>query len=69
MKIAFIGYGSMAGALAGKWVANHDLIISGKDFDKASAFAKTLGHGAIAASQTQAVAEAEVVVLLPHHTK
>ncbi len=67
MQIAFIGYGSMTTALAGKWVSHHDLLISGRDDAKAKALAEALGHGATAATQTDAVAAADIVVIATPH--
>ncbi|MEM9882570.1 MAG: NAD(P)-binding domain-containing protein [Planctomycetota bacterium] len=67
MTIAFIGYGNMALALAGKWAEQHDLIFSGRDPQKAAAAAQQIGHGATASSQTDAVAAADVVVIATPH--
>ena len=68
MKIAIIGYGSMGTALAGKFVAaDHTIIISGRDHEKAEALAEKLGDDASAASQVDAVAGAEVVVIATPH--
>ncbi|NBD28781.1 MAG: NAD(P)-binding domain-containing protein [Alphaproteobacteria bacterium] len=65
MKIGFIGYGSMTRALAGHWARTHDVMVSGRDVDKAAETAGALGvrSGSVA----EAAAFAEVVVLATHH--
>jgi len=40
MKIGFIGYGSMARALAGQWRQTHDIMVSGRDLDTAAETAR-----------------------------
>ena len=67
MNIAFVGYGSMTQALAGKWAPHHDLLISGRDDAKAKAVAEALGHSATATTQADAVAAADVVVIATPH--
>ena len=67
MIIAFIGYGSMTRALAGKWAPHHDLLISGRDDAKAKAVAENVGHGATATTQSEAVKAADVVVIATPH--
>lgn len=61
MKIAFIGYGSMAEALASKWVGKHSLFVGGRSVDKAKALANKLGAGVGFGSEAQAAAFAEVI--------
>ena len=61
MKIGFIGYGSMADALAGKWRSKHALMVGGRDPAKAAALAAK--HGAEAGDGAEAVRFGEVVVL------
>ncbi|MEO1236265.1 MAG: NAD(P)-binding domain-containing protein [Planctomycetota bacterium] len=67
MKVAFIGYGSMTRALAGRWAADHDLFIGGRDPDKAAALADDLGDGTAHGDSAAAVAFGEVVVLATPH--
>jgi predicted dinucleotide-binding enzyme len=68
MNIAFIGYGSMTTALAGKFVAaGHECLISGRDPDKAAALADQLGDHAAAKSQADAVQAADVVIIATPH--
>ena len=40
MKIGFIGYGSMAEALASKLVEKHSIFIGGRNLEKAEILAK-----------------------------
>jgi predicted dinucleotide-binding enzyme len=61
MRIAFIGYGGMAQALASKWQHKHDLFFSGRDLDKAKGVATSLG--AESGTPEQATAFGEVIVL------
>ncbi|MGF1477261.1 MAG: NADPH-dependent F420 reductase [Geminicoccaceae bacterium] len=66
MKIGFIGYGSMAEALAGKWAAKHELFIGGRNKDKA----KTLADGLSArgsGTEGEAVGFGDVIVLATRH--
>lgn len=63
MKIAFIGYGSMAQALARRWVPLHEVVFAGRNPDKARAVAEALGpKAAVAGSERAAVEGADVVV-------
>jgi len=66
MKIGFIGYGSMARALAGHWARTHDVMVSGRDLDKAAETAEALGVRA--GRVAEAAAFAEVLVLTTHHS-
>ncbi len=51
MKIGILGAGNMTRALAGKWLrAGHEVLVSGRDTDKAAALAAELGHGATSGS-------------------
>lgn len=43
MNIGFIGAGGMAKALAGKWAAKHEVMLSGRDLNKTEAAASSLG--------------------------
>ena len=65
MKIGFIGYGSMADALATKWAGAHDLFFGGRSPEKAAALAAVFGAGSGSASQ--AAAFGDVVVLATHN--
>ncbi|MEM8752505.1 MAG: NAD(P)-binding domain-containing protein [Pseudomonadota bacterium] len=65
MKIGFIGYGGMAKALAGKWAAKHDVMLSGRTAEKAEAAAASVG--AEAGTPAEAAAHGEVVVLATRH--
>jgi pyrroline-5-carboxylate reductase len=47
MKIGFVGYGSMAEALAGKWVGKHNMFIGGRNEGAARALAERLGNGVV----------------------
>lgn len=67
MKIGFIGYGSMAEALAGKWAGRHELFVGGRDAEKARSLAMRLGHGAGHGNEAEAAAFGEVVVLATRH--
>ena len=67
MKIAFIGYGSMAEALASKWVTKHSLFIGGRNLEKAEKLAKKLGKDVKFGSEAQAATFAEIVVLATRH--
>ena len=61
MKIGFIGYGSMADALAGKWRNKHAVLVGGRDHAKAAALAAK--HGAESGDGAAAARFGEVVVL------
>ena len=67
MKIGFIGYGSMAEALASKWVKKHSLFIGGRNLEKAANLAKKLGENVQFGSASQSASFAEVVVLATRH--
>ena len=61
MKIGFVGSGSMTQALASKWAATQEVMLSGRDLDKAKSIAD--GLGVRAGTAAEAVAFADVVVL------
>lgn len=64
MQIAFIGYGSMAKALASRWAPSHQVVFSGRNPEKAVQVACDIGHGATAAAtEREAVHGSDVVVL------
>lgn len=63
MRIGFIGYGTMAQALGGRWADKHEVFIGGRDARKAHALAGKLGHGTQSGSEAEATAFGEVVVL------
>ncbi|MBO6757473.1 MAG: NAD(P)-binding domain-containing protein [Roseibium sp.] len=65
MKIGFIGSGGMAKALAGKWAANHDIVISGRDAAKAAVAAQSIGVAS--GTAPEAAAHGDVVVLATRH--
>ena len=65
MKIGIVGYGNMARALAGKWSAKHELMLSGRNSDEAATAASTFG--AAAGTPAEAVQFGEVVVLATHN--
>jgi len=62
MKIAFIGHGSMARALAGRWASAHEAFIGGRDAARAAALAADIG-AAGSGSVADAVRFGEVVVI------
>lgn len=66
MKIAFLGYGSMADALASKWSDKHALFFGGRTPEKAAVLAETYGAGS--GSAADAAAFGDVVVLATHNT-
>jgi len=66
MKVSFIGTGSMAQALASRWVGKHDVFVGGRDAGKAAALATKLGR-ATHGSPAEAAAFGEVVVLATPH--
>jgi predicted dinucleotide-binding enzyme len=66
MKIAFLGYGSMADALASKWATKHDLFFGGRTPEKAADLAAKYGAGS--GNAAQAAAFGEVIVLATHNT-
>ena len=62
MKIAFIGYGSMAQALSKRWAARHELFIGGRNAERAAELAAEVdaaGSGSVA----DAVNFGDVVVI------
>ncbi|WP_422374470.1 NADPH-dependent F420 reductase [Roseibium sp.] len=61
MKIGLIGSGGMARALAGKWAAQHEVMLSGRDLAKAKSIADEIGVQA--GSAEEAASFGEVVVL------
>ncbi len=67
MKIGFIGYGSMAEALASKWVTKHSLFIGGRNTEKAEKLAKKLGTNVEFGSEAEAATFGEIVVLATPH--
>jgi hypothetical protein len=67
MRIGFIGYGNMAEALASKWIERHELLIGGRNTDKARALAERLDPDAAFGSAADAVRFGEVVVLATRH--
>ena len=67
MKIGFIGYGSMAEALASKWVTKHSLLIGGRNLEKAEQLAKELGANVKFGSEAEAAEFGEVIVLATTH--
>lgn len=67
MKIAFIGYGNMAQALASKWIDAHEVLIGGRNLEKARALAESLDADAGFGSTADAARFGEVVVLATRH--
>ncbi|MGB8427469.1 MAG: NAD(P)-binding domain-containing protein [Desulfobacterales bacterium] len=67
MQIGFIGYGTMAAALASRWVKHHEIVIGGRNEAKAKELAKKLGHETRWGNGGDAVRDADVVVLATHH--
>ena len=67
MKIGFIGYGSMAEALASKWVTKHSLFVGGRNLEKAEKLAKELGANVKFGSEAEAAEFGEVIVLATTH--
>jgi 8-hydroxy-5-deazaflavin:NADPH oxidoreductase len=67
MKIGFIGTGNMTEALASRWVGTHDVLIGGRNLDKAKALAAQLGANVAAGSEKDAATFGEVVVLATAH--
>ncbi|MEM8872801.1 MAG: NAD(P)-binding domain-containing protein [Planctomycetota bacterium] len=65
MKIAFIGYGSMTKALAGKWAGKHELFIGGRNLEKAAGVAAE--YDSASGDTAAAVAFGEVVVIATPH--
>ncbi|BAY85330.1 NADP oxidoreductase coenzyme F420-dependent protein [Calothrix parasitica NIES-267] len=67
MKIGFIGYGSMAEALASKWVEKHSIFIGGRNLEKAEKLAKKLGENVEFGTESQAADFGEIIVLATPH--
>jgi predicted dinucleotide-binding enzyme len=67
MKIAFIGNGSMAEALAGRFTRRHEIFIGGRDAAKAGALAAKLGPEVRSGTAAQAATFGEAVVLATRH--
>lgn len=67
MKIGFIGYGSMAEALASKWVTKHSLFIGGRNLEKAEKLANKLGTDVQFGSEAEAATRSKIVVLATPH--
>lgn len=61
MKIGIIGSGGMAKALAGKWRSKHDVMLSGRNAERAQAAASETS--AVAGTAAEAAAFGDVVVL------
>ncbi|MFL4468481.1 NADPH-dependent F420 reductase [Tateyamaria armeniaca] len=66
MKIAFLGYGNMADALASKWSRKHDVFFGGRSAEKAAALAAK--HGGGSGSAAEAAAFGDVIILATHNT-
>lgn len=66
MQIAFLGYGSMADALASKWSDKHDLFFGGRSLEKAAVLADK--YGARNGTAAEAAKFGDVVVLATHNT-
>ncbi|WP_048308068.1 NAD(P)-binding domain-containing protein [Halomonas sp. PR-M31] len=60
MKIGFVGYGSMAAALASKWAGKHELFFGGRFPEKAAAVAQAYKAGSGSASEAVAFGECSV---------
>ncbi len=67
MKIGFIGYGSMAEALALQWLTKHSLFIGGRNLEKAEKLAKKLGTDIKFGSEAESASFGEIVVLATRH--
>lgn len=67
MKIGFIGYGSMAEALASQWLTKHSLFIGGRNLEKAEKLAKKLGTDVEFGSEAESASFGEIVVLATRH--
>ena len=61
MKIGIIGSGGMAKALAGKWAKQHEVMLSGRNLEKAKSAADAIG--ARAGTATDAAVFGDVIVL------
>ncbi|MGK5532591.1 NADPH-dependent F420 reductase [Streptomyces sp. URMC 129] len=65
MRIGILGAGAMADALGTQWArAGHQVMVSGRDTDRAGALAARIGSGARAGTFAEAVAFGEDAVLL-----
>jgi predicted dinucleotide-binding enzyme len=67
MQIGFLGYGSMAQALALRWVGHHPIAIGGRNLEKAKALAEELGRETRAGSGAEVVRDSQIVVLATRH--
>lgn len=67
MKIGFVGYGSMASALGGRWSRKNEIFFGGRDPSKAAKVAATIGAGARHGTSAEAVRFGDVVVLATRH--
>lgn len=67
MKIGFIGYGSMAEALASKWIQKHSVFIGGRNLEKAETLAKKLGKNVEFGTESEAADFGEIIVLATRH--
>lgn len=67
MKVALIGYGSMATALGRRWAGAHELLVAGRDPARAAELAAALGHGARSGTLPEAAGFAEVLLLATPH--
>ncbi|REK85173.1 NADP oxidoreductase [Streptomyces inhibens] len=68
MRIGILGSGGMADALGTQWArAGHELMVSGRDADKAAALAGRLGPAARAGGWSEAAAFGEAVLLAVSH--
>ena len=61
MKVGFVGAGSMAQVLAGKWIGTHEVMLSGRSAEKTAATASALGT--LSGTAAEVVQFADVVVL------
>lgn len=62
MKIAFIGYGSMARALSKRWADKHEVFIGGRNAERAAELAREI-NAAGSGSSADAVSFGEAVVI------
>lgn len=64
MKVGILGPGAMSSALAGHWVnAGHELLIAGRNQQKAESLAASLGHLAQVTTFAEATAHADAVLM------
>ena len=66
MRIGFIGYGSMTRALASRWLGVHEVMLGGRNPEKARGVAEELGVG-FGADEREVVGGSDVVVLATRH--